>query len=184
MTQPLEFRLTLYPEPVLRRVATPVAAFDDELRATVRAMFDLMYASNGVGLAGPQVGLQQRILVLNPTGDVAKADQELALVNVQIVDRMGDETLYEEGCLSFPGIYAEVKRPARCRVHAFSPNGELIDREYSDFTSRIIQHEYDHLEGVLLVDRMSPADKQRHKAALQTLVDKYRSKQPTAARAR
>ena len=181
MTEPLQFHLTLYPEPVLRKVAVDVPAFDDDLRATVRAMFDLMYQSNGVGLAAPQVGLQKRILVLNATG---KPEDELALVNVTIVDRTGEPSLYEEGCLSFPGIYAEVKRPERCRVKAFSPDGATIEREFDGFVSRIVQHEYDHLEGVLLVDRMSAADKQRHKAALQELVDRYRSRASSAARTR
>ena len=180
MTAPLAFRLTLYPEPVLRKVAAEVTEFDDGLRATVRAMFDLMYASNGVGLAAPQVGLQRRILVLNATG---KPEDELALVNATIVERIGEPTLYEEGCLSFPGIYAEVKRPERCRVKARAPDGAPIEREFDGFVSRIIQHEYDHLEGVLLVDRMSAADKQRHKAALQELVDRYRSRAASTARA-
>lgn len=181
MTEPLAFRLTLYPEPVLRKVAAFVPAYDDELRATVRAMFDLMYASNGVGLAAPQVGLQKRILVLNPSG---KPEDELALVNVTIAERSGDNTLAEEGCLSFPGIYAEIKRPERCRVKAWAPDGTPIEREFDGFVSRIIQHEYDHLEGVLLVDRMSAADKQRHKAALQELVDRYRSRAASTARSR
>jgi peptide deformylase len=171
MSEALEFRLSLFPDPILRRVAAPVAAFDGELRRVVDAMFRRMYASNGVGLAGPQVGLDRRILVLNPTG---KPEDALALVNARIVERSGPETLFEEGCLSFPGIYAEVKRPERCRVSAFAPDGAPIEREFDGFVSRIVQHEYDHLEGVLLVDRMSPADKLRHKAALQELVDGYK----------
>ena len=172
MAEKLEFQLTLYPAPVLRRVAPPVAAFDEPLRATVRAMFDLMYASNGVGLAAPQVGLQQRILVLNPTGEPA---DELALVNATIVERSGPLSTAEEGCLSFPEIYAEIQRPERCKIVARNPDGGAIEAEYDGFVARILQHEYDHLEGVLLVDRMSPADKQRHKLALQELVDRYRA---------
>lgn len=174
MSEALDFRLTLYPDPVLRKVAVPVAAFDEGLRATVAAMFELMYASHGVGLAAPQVGLNQRILVLNPSGERDQRDEELALVNVTILDRSGAPTSYEEGCLSFPQIYAEVKRPERCKVKAFAPDGTAIEREFEGFTSRVIQHEYDHLEGVLLVDRMSLADKQRHKAALEELVERYR----------
>ncbi len=181
MTDKLEFRLTLYPEPILRKTAAPVEAFDDELALTVEAMFDLMTKSNGVGLAAPQVGLQKRILVLNATG---KPEDALALVNVAILDKSGEPTVYDEGCLSFPGIYAEVKRPDRCKVRAFTPKGEPIEREFDGFVSRIIQHEYDHLEGVLLVDRMSAADKLRHKAALQELVDRYRSRPAGSARTR
>jgi len=179
MPEPLEFTLTLYPDPVLRKQALPVKAFDEELARTVAAMFERMVASKGVGLAAPQVGLKKRILVLNATGD--KKD-DLALVNPTIVARSGPETLFDEGCLSFPGIYAEVRRPDRCTVKAFDPAGREIEREYSGFESRIIQHEFDHLEGVLLVDRMSPADKLTHKAALQELVERYKKKQAALAR--
>ncbi len=168
----LEFTLTLYPDPGLRKVAHPVESFDEALRATVAGMFERMALSEGVGLAAPQVGLRQRILVLNPTGE---PDDGLALVNVTIKDRSGPVTSFDEGCLSFPGIYAEIQRPERCTVEAWTPTGEKIEREFDGFTSRIVQHEYDHLEGVLLVDRMSPADKARHRHALQELVDRYKA---------
>ncbi len=175
MTQPLEFSLTLYPDPLLRKVAEPVAAFDSELRAIVAAMYERMNKSKGVGLAAPQVGLKRRILVLNPTGEPA---DDLTLVNPTIVGRSGPETFFDEGCLSFPGIYAEVRRPENCRVKAFDVEGRPIEAEYSGFVSRIIQHEYDHLEGVLLVDRMSPADKLRNRTALEELVARYKRSTP------
>ncbi len=171
MSQPLEFSLTLYPDPLLRLQALPVAAFDEELRAIVAAMFERMEQSKGVGLAAPQVGLKSRILVLNPTGE---RKDELALINPEIIARSGPETLFDEGCLSFPGIYAEIRRPERCKVRAFDVEGRTIEAEYSGFQSRIIQHEYDHLEGVLLVDRMSPADKLRNRAALEELVARFK----------
>ena len=171
MSGELHYDLTLYPAPVLRRRAEPFEAFDDELRAIAEAMFERMYASQGVGLAGPQVGLKKRILVLNATGE--KAD-ERCLVNPTILDRSGPKTSFEEGCLSFPGIYASVERPENCSVRSYTLEGELIEETFSGFPSRIVQHEYDHLEGVLLVDRMSQADKLRHKAALDELVDKYK----------
>lgn len=175
----LEFSLSLYPEPVLRKLAQPVEVFDDRLRATVTAMFERMRASSGVGLAAPQVGLNQRILVLNPTG---AAEDDLALINVSIVERSGPLTSFEEGCLSFPDIYAEVKRPQRCKVVAWNPQGERFERDFDGFISRIVQHEYDHLEGVLLVDRMSPADRARHKAALVALVERYKRRALPGAR--
>ena len=174
----MDLELTLYPSPVLRKVATPVEDFDDSLKETVEAMFRVMTESNGVGLAAPQVGLRKRILVLNATGEPEDA---LALVNVKILERFGPNTTYEEGCLSFPEIYAEVVRPESCKVSAFTPDGEPIEREFDGFESRIVQHEYDHLEGVLLVDRMSPADKQLHRAALEELVERYRAAHPKAA---
>lgn len=179
MAQKLSFDLTLYPEPVLRKRAEPVEAFDEELRDIVAAMFECMNRSKGVGLAAPQVGLKKRILVLNPTG---KPEDELALVNVEILDRSGPSTLFEEGCLSFPSIYAEIERPEVCRIRAFDPSGEPIEREYDGFVSRILQHEYDHLEGVLLVDRMSPADKIRNKAALDALVETYKARRAKEGR--
>lgn len=196
MSDELEFSLTLYPAPVLRKRAEPVAAFDDELRATVEAMYRRMRASQGVGLAAPQVGLGLRILVLNPgadgdggegtdgEGESPSADRglDLTLINPEIVSRSGPTTTFEEGCLSFPGIFAEVRRPARCRVKAFDVAGNPLEAEYDGFVSRIIQHEFDHLEGVLLVDRMSPADKLRNKAALEELKERYRVARQPAGR--
>ena len=179
MSDPLKFELTLYPDPLLRKVAEPVVRFDAELSGIVEAMFARMYASKGVGLAGPQVGLRKRILVLNPSGEKA---EELLLINPLILARTGEPTVYEEGCLSFPGIYAEVTRPERCRVSAFDLSGQSSEREFAGFVSRIVQHEYDHLEGVLLVDRMSSADRLRHKAALEDL--KRRFLRSTAVQAR
>jgi peptide deformylase len=178
MSDKLELQLTLYPDPILRRVAAPVEAFDEGLRETVEAMFERMLSSNGVGLAAPQVGLGRRILVLNPSG---KPEDALALVNVRILERSGPTTAFEEGCLSFPEIYAEIQRPERCRIAAFAPDGTPIERELEGFTSRIVQHEYDHLEGVLLVDRMSPADRLRLKPALQALVEAYKSPRAAAS---
>ena len=138
-----------------------------------------MFASKGVGLAGPQVGIGRQILVLNPTGE---PQDNLTLINPAVrVDRSGPTTSFDEGCLSFPEIYAEVQRPDRCEVEAFDVEGNPIEQEFEGFTSRIIQHEYDHLEGVLLVDRMSPADKLRNKAALEELVDRYKSARKAAS---
>jgi len=167
----LRFDVTLYPAPVLRKPAEAIESFDQELEDVVRAMFERMYASSGIGLAAPQVGLRKRIMILNATGEPG---DEVILVNPRITEKFGLETTFEEGCLSFPGIYAEVKRPLSCTVEAFGVDGKRFEETYHGLPSRIIQHEYDHLEGVLLVDRMSPADKQRHKGALADLVDEYK----------
>ena len=175
MPNELSLQVVHYPEPVLRKRAEDVE-IDDAVRETVAAMFRTMYEDQGVGLAAPQVGLKQRILVVNPTGDSSKPEEELALINPTIVDRSGPPTHMEEGCLSFPGIYADVERPDRCTVKAFTPDGEAVEREFEGFLSRVIQHEYDHLEGVLLVDRMSPADKVKNKALLTDLVDEFKAR--------
>ena len=175
MTEALEFDLTLYPSPVLRKVAEPVEAFDEELAKIVEGMYELMFASKGVGLAGPQVALRKRILVLNETGEATQPERNLTLINPTIVALAGDKVRFDEGCLSFPGIYAEVARPDRCTLEAFSLSGEPFREEYTGFRGRVVQHEFDHLEGVLLVDRMSPADKLRNKAALEDLVERYKA---------
>jgi peptide deformylase len=169
MSVPLELTLTLYPSPVLRKVTPPISAFDEELQATVTGMLEVMYESGGIGLAAPQVGLGLRLLVINETGD-----QELVLVNPTITSRGKETTLYEEGCLSFPEIYAEVSRPDACTVQAQDVKGEALSLELTGFLSRIVQHELDHLEGILLVDRMSAGDKLRNRAALENLVDDYK----------
>lgn len=175
MSEALEFVVTLYPNPVLRKAAEPVESFDDELQRIVDAMYRRMFESKGVGLAAPQVGLRKRIMVLNDTGDPERPDRNLTLVNPKIVGRTGEKTLYDEGCLSFPQIYAEIERPDRCTVEAFDVQGNPVRAEYSGFQSRVVQHEYDHLEGILLVDRMSPADKLRNKTALEELIDRYKA---------
>lgn len=176
----LDFVVVRYPDPVLRRVAEPVTEFDADLRRIVEAMFDRMIKSKGVGLAAPQVGISKRILVLNPTGE--RGAEDLVLINPELLARTGKDDLYEEGCLSFPSIYAEVKRPDLCTVRYQDADGATHERQFDGFTSRIIQHEHDHLEGVLLVDRMSPADRQRHKGALQELVDAWKRSAPAGAR--
>ncbi len=175
MSEALEFALTLYPSPILRRTATPVTDFDAGLERTVAAMLELMFTSKGVGLAAPQVGLDRRILVYNPEGDPEQPEANRILINPVIVSRDGDKSLYEEGCLSFPGIYAEIERPDRCTVEAYDIKGNRFEQEFSGFESRVVQHEYDHLEGILLVDRMSPADKLKNRAALAELVERYKS---------
>lgn len=176
MPEALEFQVVHYPDPVLRKVAAPVAAFDDELARIVEAMYARMFESQGVGLAAPQVGLLKRVLVLNETVDPEQPEKSLTLINPKIISRGGEKTRDDEGCLSFPGIYAEVERPERCTVEACNPQGEVFRAEYSGFMSRIIQHEYDHLEGILLVDRMSPADKLKNKSALEELIEAYRAR--------
>lgn len=172
MSLPQQFEVTLYPNPILRKVAEDVE-FGPELEELVAAMFERMFESKGVGLAAPQVGLQKRVLVLNEDGE--NNDKNLTLINPKITELSGPKTVFEEGCLSFPQIYAEVTRPERCKVSAFDVKGQPIEREFTGFESRIVQHEYDHLEGVLLVDRMTAADRMQNKDALEDLKARYRA---------
>jgi peptide deformylase len=174
MTEELpQYNLILYPDPLLRKPSEPVASFDEELAGVARGMLARMHESNGVGLAAPQVGIRRRILVMNPSGE--EGDDHV-LINPEIIERAGEETTYEEGCLSFPAVYAEVRRPDRCTVKFTSVDGTEHTEEFIGFAGRVVQHEYDHLEGVLLVDRMSPADKVRNKHVLQDLVARYQER--------
>lgn len=169
MPESKSFEVVLFPHPVLRKETEDIVAFDDDLRATVEGMFERMFASQGVGLAAPQVGLSKRIFVLNDEGDAEKPDRNLALINPTITSFDGKKTRHEEGCLSLPGVHAEITRPERCTVRAFDLGGQEFEKEYDGFVARIIQHEYDHLQGVLLTDRMTPSDKMKNRAAVQEL---------------
>lgn len=172
MAKSLEFVISVFPDPVLRKPAESVETFDEDLQETIDAMFGCMRESEGVGLAAPQVGLKLRILVLNHTGDEG---DDMAIINPEILKLYGPREGFEEGCLSFPGIYGEVTRPDRVRIRAQTPSGETFEETYEGFLSRVIQHEMDHLEGVLLIDRMSPADKLRNKVAFEDLVEEYKA---------
>lgn len=174
MTDPKSFDVVLFPDPVLRKETDPVPAFDDELRAIVEGMFERMFESHGVGLAAPQVGLSSRIFVLNDEGDAKQPERNLAIINPTIKSFGGKKTRHEEGCLSLPGVLADITRPEKCLVHHYDLDGNEIEREYDGFVARIIQHEYDHLQGVLLVDRMTPSDKVRNRAAVEELKAAYR----------
>ena len=161
--------VVLYPDPVLRKKAATVSDFGPKLAATAREMLEIMYRLKGVGLAAPQVGLSIRMLVLNPAGKAEEKGQELVLVNPKILSRKG-EVYGEEGCLSFPKIYAEIARARDIVVDYRDPSGkENKGVALTDWTARIVQHESDHLEGILFTDRMSPADKARVRGELKAL---------------
>ena len=174
MTEPKTFDVVLFPDPVLRKETQDVEHFDDDLRATVAGMLERMFESHGVGLAGPQVGLTQRIFVLNDEGDPEKPERNMAIINPTIKKTFGKKSRLEEGCLSLPGVNADITRPDGCLLHAFDEHGNEYEKEFTGFLSRIIQHEYDHLQGVLLVDRMTPGDKMKNRGAVEELKDQYR----------
>jgi len=165
--------IVLYPDPILRRPATKVERFDEDLKQFAREMLETMYRAHGVGLAAPQVGDGRRLLVLNPTGDPAHTEAERVLVNPKILRRKG-EVWGEEGCLSFPRIFAEIARAETIEFEAADADGKLAREEASGFLARIVQHEGDHLDGVVFVDRMSPADRIRVKPMLRELEERFR----------
>jgi peptide deformylase len=126
------------------------------LRATVRAMLELMYAAKGIGLAANQVALPFRFFVLNLTADPEQTDKEHVFINPEIVKRHSSVE-DEEGCLSLPGLYAKVRRARRIRVRAYDLEGNLVEHEADELFSRAVQHETDHLEGKLFIDYLEPA---------------------------
>jgi len=134
---------------VLREESAEVASVDDEVRAFVADLFETMDAAEGIGLAANQVGVARRIAV------VGIEDDRFALINPRIVSSEGKDTA-EEGCLSIPDIYADVTRPARIVVEALDETGTSYQLEADGIKARAIQHEMDHLDGVLFLDRLSP----------------------------
>jgi len=146
--------LRFYGDPVLRRKAEAVPAVTDEVRALIESMFATMYTEEGVGLAAPQVGRSLRVFVV----DVEDEDNprvKQAFVNPTIVERSG-EVVGEEGCLSIPGIRADVKRYARVVVEALDADGKPFRQEAEGLLARALQHENDHLDGILFLDRLGP----------------------------
>jgi len=145
-------------DPVLREEAEDVTVFDDELRALVRDMYETMYHADGIGLAAPQIGISRRVLVV----DLRRAEEEegeppkVALVN-PVITWSSDETYKQsEGCLSIPGLEEVVERPFAVRVEARDVHGNEVVLEADDLFGRALQHEIDHLDGVLFLDRVSP----------------------------
>jgi peptide deformylase len=151
-----------YGDPVLKSRATPVDRFDEALRAQVARMGGIMNDAMGVGLAAPQLGVSQRLLVYRVGQDAPL----IALANPELEWSSEDEEPAEEGCLSIPGIQVDVERPVHVRVRAQDEHGEDRVVEASGLEARVIQHEIDHLDGVLILDR---ADKEQRKEAIRTL---------------
>ena len=164
----LEFLMALrtileFPDPRLRTRAQPVIRFDSDLHRLIDDMLETMYAAPGIGLAATQVNVHQRLIVI----DVSEAhDQPLVLINPQILSREGDAAT-EEGCLSVPGIFDEVRRATRIRVRAQDRMGQAYERDCEELLAVCVQHEMDHLEGKLFVDYLSGLKRERIRKKLE-----------------
>jgi peptide deformylase len=139
-------------DPVLRQRADEVEEIDDELRELAEEMFETMYTEEGIGLAAPQVGVSKRLFVMDIREDEAEPQ---AVVNPVIIEQSGSER-GEEGCLSLPGLIGTVERPACIVMEGLDLDGRPLRIEASDLLARCIQHEIDHLDGVLFIDHLSP----------------------------
>ena len=152
-----------YPDPRLRTVARPVTAFDDRLRHLVADMAQTMYEAPGVGLAATQVDVHERIIVI----DVSESNDELQVfINPEILWASEEQVECEEGCLSVPGVYDAVTRPAQVRVHAFDADGVAFERDCSGLLAVCVQHEMDHLLGKVFVEYLSPLKQERIKTKM------------------
>jgi peptide deformylase len=166
------------PDPRLKTVSKPVETFDDSLRVLVDDMFETMYAAHGIGLAAIQVGEPLRVLVIDlqeedPDAEPVPCDHDghshthqpvkndpRVFVNPEILDPSDDDQTYQEGCLSVPEIYADVERPARCRVRWQDLDGQVHEEDMEGMLAVCIQHEMDHLEGILFIDHLSRLKRQ------------------------
>ena len=152
-----------YPDPRLRTVARPVTAFDDRLRRLVADMAQTMYEAPGVGLAATQVDVHERIIVI----DVSESNDELQVfINPEILWASEEQVECEEGCLSVPGVYDAVTRPAQVRVRAFDADGVAFERDCSGLLAVCVQHEMDHLLGKVFVEYLSPLKQERIKTKM------------------
>jgi peptide deformylase len=144
------------PHPVLKKIAEPVAGVTDELRRLMDDMLETMYASKGIGLAAPQVGVSQRILVMDiEQGEDGGKGNPRFFVNPEITWSSEELNVYNEGCLSVPGQYAEVARPEKVRVKYLDYDGQKKEVDADGLLATCLQHEIDHLDGVLFVDHLS-----------------------------
>ncbi|MCR5877702.1 peptide deformylase [Phenylobacterium sp. J367] len=146
--------ILVVPHPVLKQVSTPVDKVDDELRALMDDMLETMYAAPGIGLAAVQIGVPKRVIVM----DLARPEEEPQpryFVNPEILWASEETAPYEEGCLSVPEIYDEVDRPARVKLRYLNYQGEQVEEDAEGLFAVCIQHEMDHLEGVLFIDHLS-----------------------------
>jgi peptide deformylase len=166
-----DLKLIEYPDPRLRKASKPVEKIDADIEALAKRMLELMRQSKGVGLAAPQVGLNLRLFVMNPTPEPAN---DRVYINPELSEAEGSEE-DEEGCLSLPGINARVVRDKTVRIRAKDLKGNDIDQKASGYEARVWQHEFDHLNGTLIIDRMGTVAKMGAKKTLKELEEKFTS---------
>ena len=175
-----QLHIIRYPDPRLKKPSLPVTAFDADLAALAARMFELMREARGVGLAAPQVGHNVRLFVMNHTGEPA---DDRAYVNPELFDAEGDGE-DDEGCLSLPKITTTVVRSTKVRLRAKDLAGQPIEQLETDYVARIWQHETDHLNGIMLTDRMGPVAKLTNRKVLRDLEAKWAVAHPVAVKRR
>ena len=163
-----------YPHPTLRHKSKALKRVDRELKEIVAEMFDLMYSHEGVGLAANQVDLPYRLFVMNVKGDPAEEEEARVFIN-PVISRKSGSAEAQEGCLSFPDIWAPVRRPEKIVVSAYGLDGQEFTYEMDGLYARAVQHEIDHLDGVVFVDRLSQANQLAVREDLEELAREFES---------
>jgi peptide deformylase len=158
-------KIVHYPHPALRVKARPVTTIDADLHRLIGRMLELMYEQHGLGLAGPQVASDLQVLVLNFAGEPEQKDMEHVAINPVLIESSGSQE-DREGCLSFPDLYQKVRRAKQVKVQAYNLQGELYEMTCVDLAARLWQHEIDHLNGVLFIDKMGPFGRMASRGAL------------------
>ena len=169
-------KIVRYPHPALRHPAKPVTTIDKDLHLAIGRMKELMYEARGLGLAAPQIALPVQLLVVNITADPAQPEAEMVVLNPRIVERKGVQD-GEEGCLSFPGLYQNVRRAKTVKFQAYDLAGKLLERTVTDLESRCWQHEIDHLDGKLFIDMMGPIARLSARSSLKKFEKEFRALQ-------
>ena len=164
----------------MRHKSQPVRRVDADLRESIRTMFELMYEAKGIGLAANQVALPFRFFIINISGDPDLADEELVFLNPELSAQSGS-TEGEEGCLSVPQVYGQVKRFEKITVEAYDLDGRGFAMDLDELPARVVQHETDHLDGVMFFDRMADTDLQAIQPQIDEFVTVFRHDQSTAA---
>jgi peptide deformylase len=178
-----ELKIVKYPHPALRFASKPLQAIDKEVRLMAGRMLELMYGARGLGLAGNQVAWPFQMFVMNATANPEEADQQRVLINPVVVERKG--TIEgDEGCLSFPDLYQKVRRAKTVKVQAYNLEGQVVEiltselpQAVAELSSRVLQHEIDHLHGILFIDKMGPLGKLSARGALRDFERDYRRAQ-------
>jgi peptide deformylase len=169
-------RIVYHPHPALRWKSQDVTRIDARLKEWVNQMFDLMYEARGIGLAANQVALPYRLFVINPTGDPEQPEFEQVFINPEILRRNGSEEA-EEGCLSLPEVFGPVNRAARIVVEAFDVDGQQLRFELEGMDARVVQHETDHLDGVMFTEKVTADTLQQLQPQLDDLIAQFESAQ-------
>ncbi len=162
----MKLNLVYYGKEILSHVAEDVQEINDDIISIIDSMFKIMHKEKGIGLAGPQVDLNKRIVVIDPGDD---ARHRIALINPVIVGSSDKTEPYEEGCLSLPGLNADVIRPSEIMVHAVNTKGKNIEIEAGGIMARVMQHEIDHLNGILFIDRIEKFVRDEMKSELKKI---------------